>query len=1254
MAIFPAGKSTRIDSPRHLTLRHSRRLVAAHQRNTARPLQFSALAETGSSSDDEVEQLLPGQQKLNAYWAPGLEAGQKHRINVTQTIDANNGDKVLKLEAEQDFSVDAPQYSLPEGTIHSIYPPPGYADDHRILPHVVLTDPHLPWERLGSPKEGTNTDLKARIATLTESGATNSVRNRVPWLVVFSFSQDELRLTPEDLDTTTGIFKNTSAGVIKPVKQSSTMTVNMSVDDLWKLTPDVATPVTKDLGPDNMKGSRGDFIFVKPDLFTSLFSTYDKDNKRITGSNPDTSTYKYLSHVRTINSSGMALAGVEDTAVFSIVVGNRAGPLDNATPTTMCVHLVSIEGVEAMDYPSHSHRYVALCSLHSWNYTVLPPQSVNVPDAFEHLGSTLDVLRAKESIIAPLRISSSAIEKRVASRLDDGYSMVKYRTQTGEATVALYRGPLTPTYVPPLDNLTKCSNSGMDLQILDKDLGIMDITYSVAWQTGRTMALGDESFTAALCRLRSLIHKQGTDEAKIQAVKEVDPSGLRTRHELLQNLSTMVDSLASIHIHDDGASNVSEGEPNSDSDEDEDDDSSDASDTTHESEPAPPIFSPGGAKRRWCRRRLRPSEVPKLTLSSPAIEQRYPATAREVVTSLAQSTSGELYDEHNAPLSSDWMIVLSWLVDRMFLTGVPAHLLIADPTYLEPESLRFFRIDRNWVDALVDGALSLGNHFGTDVERANIKKQLNDYITNKSPGHEHTTQIPAYGFYLRSDLVTMFPDLRVEVLADADALRDAGVDPPTGAPLLRHEIVTDGVMMGFMDRVPGSADFSSLVFTQPAHQQRFAVARGLDTNQLKADIRRQYTVDQEIRKQDKSRHDALVEFLYHPPKANPPAAHDESSSGDDNVPVEDQGSSDNIFVWDSEPGSGKSDLRILRLPRFAEVQLKTLQDRMGTYGDGNNKKPYFQEDAATSALLAMQLNDPIYQLSIDLKGHPNAAAVASLGPPGDDSRSEIRTLNQLEPSQVKRLTFDKEIGHESSSEDENSSETDVEHDATFERHASYRPHSTGHLRHLAPHVRAITATTLDDSDLLAAETQSDPAAAPQYDIQIGSNSVDNWGTIQLDEWNLPQDIIFSILVKRNDTNQYKLVELDIEIALGPAKDSGGNGRNFLMPSYSGPGAHMLTNLRFNVLPMLIEGDQTLFRLRVLPRAARGWIDASTISEVSFLLGLACINAPPPPGNVNQVDVQSWAIYCKDPDNPDVGPGNTMRIDNPSTRVTVYR
>ena len=134
--------------------------------------------------------------------------------------------------------VNAPQFSLPDGPIHSVYPPPGYSDDHRILPHVVLTDPHLPWERLGSPKS----------AALAAAAKTDEPpRNRVPWLVVFSFSQEELRLPVEDLDGPQSIFRHTSPGVVKPVKQSSTMTVNMSIADLWVTAPpnsaDVTTPI---------------------------------------------------------------------------------------------------------------------------------------------------------------------------------------------------------------------------------------------------------------------------------------------------------------------------------------------------------------------------------------------------------------------------------------------------------------------------------------------------------------------------------------------------------------------------------------------------------------------------------------------------------------------------------------------------------------------------------------------------------------------------------------------------------------------------------------------------------------------------------------------------------------------------------------------------------------------------------------------------------------------------------------------------
>ncbi|KAI0964724.1 hypothetical protein F4678DRAFT_455072 [Xylaria arbuscula] len=96
MAIFPGGKSTRINSPRHLTLRHSRRIAAAHRHKS------KLIAGIVDVAEDEVDPLPLGQQKLNSYWAPGLQAGPKHNISVTQSIDAPTNE-TLSLEAERVF-----------------------------------------------------------------------------------------------------------------------------------------------------------------------------------------------------------------------------------------------------------------------------------------------------------------------------------------------------------------------------------------------------------------------------------------------------------------------------------------------------------------------------------------------------------------------------------------------------------------------------------------------------------------------------------------------------------------------------------------------------------------------------------------------------------------------------------------------------------------------------------------------------------------------------------------------------------------------------------------------------------------------------------------------------------------------------------------------------------------------------------------------------------------------------------------------
>lgn len=1136
MTIFTGGKSTAINSPRHLTLRQALRTVGLNKRSL------------GILAADEVvtePELNPGEEKLNSFWAPGLEAGRTHRVNVTQTIDPNTGETPLTLTAEQDFFVDAPQFSLPKDSIHSVYPPPGYSDDHRILPHVVLTDPHLPWERLGSPKSGEN----------------KNDRNRVPWLALLSFTEDELRLGPEVLSGETSIFKETSAELAKPVKQTSVLAVNMTIGDLLA-TKNIATPITLNLGTD-ISDSQGDFIFVRPDLFKSLFSIFDASNQRQVSEFPNTSQYQFLSHVRKINTTGMAVAGVEDIGIFSVVVGNRSGPLNYPGNTSVSVHLVSIEGVEDMTFPTDV-SYVALCSLHSWNYTVVPPGLLNVPDAFESLGRTLSALRPSDAVIDPLK-SAGKIPARLASRLEDGYSLVKYRTQTGEQTVALFRGPFTPTVVPSL-SMNRCSNSGVDLQILDKEVGIMDITYSSAWQLGRTLALGDQAFTAALGRLRSAIHTRAMKESKIIIVTEKSENNFRTRTDVLGDLPNMTGSLDKIHISETPANSGDESVP----------------------------FVPGGPLKRWYRTRLGKSEIPGLAFSDPKIKDNYLEQSTKAARDLAKSIDGTIYDETNSPVSTDWMIVLAWVMNRMFLAGVPAHYLITDPSHLEQESLRFFHIDSNWVDAMVDGALSLANHMGNDKDRVAIKTALNDYITSTPELLPHAPQIPTYGFFLRSDLVTMFPDLRVTTLPPQQ-------NPPVRAPLLRHEIVTDGVMLGLLDRIPGSNEFEALVFTQPPHQQRFAVARGLEADSITVNIRRQYTVEQSIRENDPKRHLALQI---------------------DNLPVK-PSDSDNLFIWGSTPGL--TDLHILRLPHFADIQLQELREKMGSQQDGETKVEYFEDDTANSALFALQLNDPIYNLTIGLTTPSALISLAPLVPPADGAEKQApRTLKLLNHSTVQSFTAPIEPPRD----DEDLLKTPDQDAlaATFERHESYQP-GPHVFANLAPHVRAVP-TERGTNQVLAlaagappeASNEGNPATAPSFNCSIYTPLFDD---IQVSD-GLPSDLVFSVLVSNNKYSAYQLIEFDIRILLGGVDPE----RHMLMEDYDGTGPTMLSNLRFNVLTSFptIDGLSYL-QLRLLPRSSNGWIDISSVREMGFLLCLAKVNIFQ--ARTTLVNVETFAYYKND-------------------------
>src|SRR5215216_4689748 len=73
------------------------------------------------------------------------------------------------------------------------------------------------------------------------------------------------------------------------------------------------------------------------------------------------------------------------------------------------------------------------------------------------------------------------------------------------------------------------------------------------------------------------------------------------------------------------------------------------------------------------------------------------------VSKLYTAASTEWAVEQRVPDS-----LRNWLARLRLLYGVPFNYLVPDSRLLPVESVRFFYIDRNFTDRLVDGALSVG------------------------------------------------------------------------------------------------------------------------------------------------------------------------------------------------------------------------------------------------------------------------------------------------------------------------------------------------------------------------------------------------------------------------------------------------------------------------------------------------------------------------------------------------------------------
>lgn len=121
--------------------------------------------------------------------------------------------------------------------------------------------------------------------------------------------------------------------------------------------------------------------------------------------------------------------------------------------------------------------------------------------------------------------------------------------------------------------------------------------------------------------------------------------------------------------------------------------------------------------------------------------------------------------------------VVEWMAKLSLLNGVPFNYLVADERMLPPESMRFFYIDNNWVDALMDGAFSIGRSTTASMIletpyltslRANARNSATQFRKRKRSlkGYVNNTGTIT-GFLLRSAVLKGWPGMEITGYDDA-------------------------------------------------------------------------------------------------------------------------------------------------------------------------------------------------------------------------------------------------------------------------------------------------------------------------------------------------------------------------------------------------------------------------------------------------------------------------------------------------------
>ncbi|MCO4090636.1 MAG: hypothetical protein HEQ34_01610 [Sphingorhabdus sp.] len=524
-----------------------------------------------------------------------------------------------------------------------------------------------------------------------------------------------------------------------------------------------------------------------PDILASQCQTIIVSGAAFRATTPTADELALTAHCRGVNALD------ERVGLASVLLCNRLAIANSSGTTRYYAHLVSLEGFapylgpngQALpEKPSGGVVDVQLVSLYNWSFSSLPATAISFKSL---LAGLITSEQATASLALPIP-SSASPPAAVAGRLNDGYAPITFVAGSGDQSFAWYRGPLSPVVPQPLPEVgdpatpVALAKNADELLIYDQGAGLFDLSYSSAWNIGRALALADASFAQDINATRLAANCAVTTIAQKAALTHM--AGITEPRQLLAR---------------DAAKRAFTG------------------------------HVAGGLGQRWtdalnaARSNDHPLATPMNQHRRTRVRRRVPrAVAGHVM--LTTASAGEALSQN---LAEKTQSAAQWLAALRRLQPLPFSYLVPHPAMLPTESIRFFYVDQQWLDALTAGATSIAvHHAGDSAVRRAMVPSLSAAIRNaertmQARPHPLTAMAPPQptvamtGVLIRSQLVDDWPDLVVSATLD-------------GAPvaMIRDDRLAPSVRLCLFQGIP-----DAVTLAEPYQGLRFGVE---DSNQIYA------------------------------------------------------------------------------------------------------------------------------------------------------------------------------------------------------------------------------------------------------------------------------------------------------------------------------------------------------------------------------------------------------------------------------------